>query len=109
MAQIITEQDFDALVLKSNKPAFIEFFASWCGPCKMLSPIIDELAEEYKDKDVVIAKVNVDDNNQLASKYGVMSIPTMLFFSRDGDIVHTMAGVQRKEKIRGKIDELLAA
>ncbi|KKT34737.1 MAG: lpbca thioredoxin [Parcubacteria group bacterium GW2011_GWA2_44_12] len=109
MAQLLTEQNFDELVLKSHKPAFIEFFASWCGPCKMLSPIIDELAEEYKDKDVIVAKINVDDNNQIASKYGVMSIPTMLFFTRDGDIAHTMAGVQRKEKIREKIDELLVA
>ena len=75
-----SDNDFEEKVLKSDKPVMVDFFADWCGPCKMAAPIIDELSEEYKDK-AMIGKLNVDENNATAQKYGVMSIPTVIMFS----------------------------
>ncbi len=77
-----TAKDFDEKVLKSDKPALIDFYAEWCGPCQMAAPIIDKLADEYKEK-MIIGKVDVDKNQELAQKYQVMSIPTMILF-KDG-------------------------
>jgi len=78
----LSDQDFEEKVLKSDKPVMVDFYADWCGPCKMAAPIIEELSEEYEGK-AVIGKLNVDDNNQTAAKYGVMSIPTVILF-KDG-------------------------
>ena len=75
----LTDADFEEKVIKSNKPVMVDFFADWCGPCKMAAPIIDELAEEYKGK-VVVGKLNVDESGESAQKYGVMSIPTVVVF-----------------------------
>lgn len=75
----ITDSDFEAQVIQSDKPVMVDFFAEWCGPCKMAAPIIDELSEEYKDK-VVIAKLDVDESQKAAMQYGVMSIPTVIVF-----------------------------
>ena len=77
-----SDTDFDDKVLKNDKPVLVDFYADWCGPCKMAAPIIDELSEEYEGK-AVIGKVNVDENNQTAQEYGVMSIPTVVVF-KDG-------------------------
>ena len=77
-----SDSDFEEKVLKNDIPVLVDFYTEWCGPCKMAAPIIDELAEEYKDK-VVVGKVNVDENNQVAQDYGVMSIPTVVVF-KDG-------------------------
>lgn len=78
----VSDKDFDQVVLKSEVPVLVDFYAEWCGPCKMAAPIIDEMAEEYKDK-VLIVKLDVDQNQETAGKYGVMSIPTMVLF-KDG-------------------------
>jgi thioredoxin 1 len=74
-----SDQDFEEKVLKSDKPVMVDFYADWCGPCKMAAPIIDELSEQHKEK-VVIGKLNVDENNQTAGSFGVMSIPTVIMF-----------------------------
>lgn len=90
----ITDSDFEAQVIKSDKPVMVDFFAEWCGPCKMAAPIIDELSEEYKDK-VVIAKLDVDESQQAAMQYGVMSIPTVIVF-KDGKEVDRKIGFAGK-------------
>lgn len=77
--KVITDQDFEEVVLKSDKPVMVDFWATWCGPCQMAGPVIDELADDYKDTHV-IAKLDVDENNATAAKYGVQSIPTVILF-----------------------------
>ncbi len=81
----ITDSEFEEKVLKSNTPVLVDFWATWCGPCKMAEPVLDELSESYKDK-VVIAKVDVDANQASSSKYGIMSIPTTVLFKNGSEI-----------------------
>jgi thioredoxin 1 len=81
----VTDSDFEEKVIKSTLPVFVDFFAPWCGPCKMAEPVIEELAKDYEGK-VVIAKINVDENPQSASKYDVMSIPTTIVFKAGQDM-----------------------
>ena len=85
MALAITDATFDEVVLKSNKPVVVDFWAAWCGPCRMVGPIIDQLGEEYEGK-VVVGKVDVDANQEFAAKYGVRNIPTVLIF-QNGEVV----------------------
>jgi thioredoxin 1 len=80
----LSMDDFDQTVASAGTPVFVDFYAEWCGPCKMAAPIVDKLSEEYKGR-VLIAKLDVDENRELAQKYGVMSIPTVLVFKQDGD------------------------
>lgn len=94
---IITSKNFENEVMKSDKPVLIDFWASWCGPCKMLSPIIEEIANEYEGK-VKVCKVNVDDEPSLATTFGVSSIPT-LFVIKDGKVTDTSVGYRPKEDI----------
>lgn len=95
MAVQVTDKDFEDKVLKAKIPVMVDFYADWCGPCKMAAPIIDELSEEYKGK-VEIVKVDVDANQVTAGKYGVMSIPTVVMF-KGGEEVDRMIGFKGKE------------
>ena len=95
-------------IIASGKPVVIYFWATWCGPCVRMAPIVEELAEEYKDT-VVIGKYNIEEENDLAMKYRIMSIPTILFF-KNGEQISSlrMAGAQQKADLKARIDELLA-
>lgn len=106
MSEIIfTDQNFDQEVVKTPGVALVDFYASWCGPCKIQGPIIEQLATEYTGK-AKIGKLDVDANNQVASQFQVMSIPTLIIF-KDGQLKERWVGLQAAEKIRAKLDELL--
>ncbi len=90
----ITNDSFQESVLKSDKPVIVDFWASWCGPCRMVAPIMEELADDYEDK-VQVAKVNVDDQGELAAQFRIMSIPTVLIF-KDGQIAEKIVGARGK-------------
>ena len=92
----VTKQNFQQEVLSSDKPVLVDFWASWCGPCRMLSPVVDEVAQERSD--IKVCKINVDDEQELAAQYGVMSIPTLAVF-RNGKVETTSVGVVPKAKI----------
>ena len=105
MAQEINDQQFETEVLKSTVPVLVDFWAPWCGPCKMLGPVIEELSQDNTGKNVKIVKINIDENNEMAGKYNVMSIPTIMFF-KNGQPVDQMTGVQEKSVLQAKLDEL---
>lgn len=107
MAEVtLTDQNFESEVLQSPVPVMVDFWASWCGPCKMLGPIVDEVAKEYEGKPVKIAKLNVDENSATAQKYGVMSIPTILLF-KGGKPVDQSVGAVPKPQLIAFIDKHL--
>lgn len=101
----VTDSSFDADVLKSDVPVLVDFWAEWCGPCRMLSPILDELATEYDGK-LKVAKVNIDDSNVTAAMYGVRGIPTLLII-KDGEVVGTKVGSAPKGQLVAFIDSYL--
>lgn len=103
MSKIFTDADFQQEVLSYKGLAVVDFYADWCGPCKMLAPSIEQLAEEYKD--VKIGKMNIDENMNTAKQYDVMSIPTIIFF-KDGQIAVRMVGMKSKGDLEAKIKEL---
>ena len=106
MAELtVTDANFDTEVLKSNLPVLVDFWAAWCGPCRMQDPIIGEVAHELEGK-VKIGKLNVDENPQSAQKFGVMSIPTLMIF-KNGTVVKQFIGVQSKETLRGELNKLI--
>jgi thioredoxin 1 len=98
---ILTEGNFEQEVAKSAQPVLVDFWAEWCGPCKMIAPLLDELADE-KAGQLKIAKVNVDDNQQLASRFGIRAIPTLLIF-KDGQVKETIVGMTGKKDLEKKI------
>lgn len=101
---ILTDDNFEEEVLKSDKKVLVDFWAEWCGPCLMLGPKIDELAEEV-DSTCKVCKLNVDQNLTTSRKYNVMSIPTLIFF-KDGQAKHTMVGAQPKDLLKSKLASL---
>jgi thioredoxin 1 len=105
MALAITDATFDEVVLKSDKPVVVDFWAAWCGPCRMVGPVIDEIHGEYEGK-AVVGKVDVDANQEFASKYGVRNIPTVLIF-QNGEVVGRQVGVAPKKTYTDAIDALL--
>jgi thioredoxin 1 len=108
MADItFTDANFDQDVLQSKTPVVVDFWASWCMPCRIVSPIIEELAREYEGK-VKVGKLNVDENQQTSGKYGIMSIPSILIF-KNGQPIKTIIGAQGKEKYKKEIEEVLAS
>ena len=103
MAVQVTDATFEANVLKSSLPVLIDFWARWCGPCRAMGPVIDELAAEYEGK-VVIAKMNVDENPATPSKYGIRAIPTLILF-KDGEVVEQITGAVSKSSIKDMITQ----
>jgi len=100
----LTADSFEQEVVKSNRPVLVDFWAEWCGPCKQLGPMLDELATEYDGK-VKIAKVNIDDHQNLAVQYRINSIPTLLFF-KNGQVVDQVVGLKSKKDFKAKLDQL---
>ena len=101
----LTDKDFEEKVLKATIPVLVDFYADWCGPCKLAAPVIEELAEQYKGK-LTVGKVNVDENSILSGKYGVMSIPTMIMF-KAGKEVERASGFGGKEGVEKLIKKVL--
>ena len=100
-----TSDDFKSEVVESDTPVLVDFWAEWCGPCKVIAPVVEELATDYKGK-IKFGKVNVDDNNMVASEYGVRSIPTLLIF-KNGSVVNQIVGAVPKEKIADILDTVI--
>ena len=96
----ITNQNFNEEVIQSDKPVLIDFWASWCGPCRMIAPIVEEIAEERSD--IKVGKINVDDEPELATRFGIMSIPTLIVI-KDGEIVNKLVGARPKNQILAMI------
>ena len=105
MAIEITDQSFEEVVLKSDKPVLVDFWAAWCGPCRMVGPIIEEISNDYEGK-AVVGKVDVDANQEFAAKFGVRNIPTVLVFNK-GELVKRQVGVSPKNIYTESLDELL--
>ena len=105
MALAITDATFDEVVLKSSKPVVVDFWAAWCGPCRMVGQVIDEISSEYEGK-AVVGRVDVDANQEFAAKYGVRNIPTVLVFHK-GEVVGRQVGVAPKQTYADSLDALL--
>ena len=103
MAQVVTNTNFQEL-LAGDKPLMVDFWATWCGPCRILSPTVDEIADEYADR-ITVAKCNVDDAEEIAMQYRIMSIPTLLFF-KGGEVVDKRVGVVSKDEIVSIINSI---
>lgn len=100
-----TSENFETEVLKSNIPVLVDFYADWCGPCKLMAPVVEQLASEY-DGRIKVGKVNIDESADLAMKYGVMSIPTLIVFSK-GQVIRKEVGVQTKATIMKAINQAI--
>lgn len=105
MALELTDTNFDEIVVKSDKPVMVDLWAEWCGPCRMIGPIVEELGKEYEGK-VIVGKLDVDSNPQTSAKYGIRNIPTILFF-KGGQIVDKQVGAVPKNVLEGKLKQLL--
>lgn len=102
---VVTDATFEAEVLKSQTPVLVDFWAAWCGPCRMVAPVVDAVAEEYGAR-LKVAKLNVDENQLTAAKYGIMSIPTLLLF-KDGTEAKRLVGYMPKAQMKAQLDGLL--
>ena len=102
----ISDSSFEADVLKSDKPVLVDYWAEWCGPCKMIAPILDEVSDTYKDR-LQIAKMNVDENRDIPAKFGIRGIPTLMLF-KDGQLAATKVGAMSKTQLTAFIDQQLA-
>jgi thioredoxin 1 len=105
MALEVNDNNFDEVVLKSEKPVIVDFWAEWCGPCRMIAPVIDEISKEYSDK-AIVAKCDVDDSPSVAAQFGIRNIPTVLFF-KDGKVADKQVGAVPKKNYTDKLDTLL--
>jgi thioredoxin 1 len=105
MAIELTDSNFDEIVLKSDKPVLVDFWAEWCGPCRMVGPIVSDLSDEYNGR-AVVGKMDVDSNPQTAMKYGIRNIPTILFF-KNGEIADKQVGAVPKTILASKLDALV--
>ncbi len=102
----VSDTSFDTDVLKSDKPVLVDYWAEWCGPCKMIAPILDEVSAAYKDK-LVVAKMNVDENRDIPAKFGIRGIPTLMLF-KGGQLAATKVGAMSKAQLTAFIDQQLA-
>lgn len=100
-----TDSNFKKEVLESDLPVLVDFWAAWCGPCKMISPILEELAKDYENK-IKIGKINVDENPKITTQYGIMSIPTLIFF-KNGKVMKQSAGILSRSELKKKIEDCL--
>lgn len=105
MAVILTDENFEKMVLQAEKPVVVDFWAEWCGPCRVIGPIINEIAEDYHDK-IVVGKLDVDANPGVSFKFGIRNIPTILFF-KNGQVADKQVGVVPKGSLVNKIEALL--
>ncbi|MAQ31854.1 MAG: thioredoxin [Flavobacteriales bacterium] len=105
MAKEFTTENFNDEVLESDKPVLVDFWAEWCGPCRMIAPLLDELHDEFKEK-AIVGKVNVDSESDISAKYGITSIPTLLFF-KNGEIVDKHMGTASKSQLEDKLNSLI--
>ncbi|EEF62432.1 thioredoxin [Pedosphaera parvula] len=103
---VLTIENFEQQVLQATAPVLVDFWAEWCGPCKMIGPILDELADEYAGR-AIIAKVNIDDHQSLATQYGVRAIPTLLLFHK-GQVAEQMVGLRSKRDLKASFDRVTA-
>ncbi len=103
---VLTQENFPAEVLQSSTPVLVDFWAEWCGPCKMVAPILEELAEEYQGR-VKIAKVNIDEQQALAAEYGIRAIPTLLLFSQ-GQVTEQIVGLRGKRELKNSFERVAA-
>ena len=106
-AMELTDSNFEQQVIKSDKPVLVDFWAPWCGPCRMVAPVVDELAKDYAGK-LTVAKLNSDENGEVLARYRVSAIPTLLFF-KQGKVVDTMVGVHSKSEIVKRLDSVLTS
>lgn len=102
---IVTDKSFNSDIVDSKLPALVDFWAEWCGPCRIISPIVEELSKVYEGK-LKVGKLNVDENPNTAGQYGVMSIPSLLFF-KNGKVVKTIVGAQGREALKRAIEEVI--
>ena len=101
----VTDDNFEDVILKSDKPALVDFWATWCGPCRALGPIVEEVAAHFKDQ-IQVSKLNIDDNPKVTAHYGVMSIPTLILF-KDGKAIERLVGLVAKERLEEFVKKAL--
>jgi thioredoxin 1 len=105
MALELTDANFEELVMNSDKPVLVDFWAVWCGPCRMVGPIVEEIANDYEGK-AIVGKVDVDNNPEVASKFGIRNIPTILFM-KNGEVVDKQVGAAQKAQLTEKLDAIM--